>query len=302
VRVRFLVAGCLTALCVVPAAASEQVPGASSSSRNATGALFTGNFESGSTKPWIAQAANFGYADTAHAHFGDVNVEERLVGQGRFAGRFTLPAWPGGRTRSQLITPRTINIGGDDYYTLMFYLPPGWTPGTNSFWGVSIAELNFQSLGHGGPTVAVQAHSDHVTLAVQSGVATTTFPYFQYRSNADAVVGPNLPPLYAVPRPMKLGVWHELVIHCHWATDDTGVIQVWHRVKGKATWRQTASLVGYPTLQTTPDGRYKLQTLDDIQAYRGPSTAPVTVWLDAFARWGTLAEAQASLPGPSPGH
>ena len=285
-RNRLLFAALAAAALAVPASALTQL----------RGAVFVGDFDSGKTRPWMAQAANYGYQDNDVVHFGDINVDDQVVGQGRFSGRFTLPAWRGGKTRSQLITPRPVNAGGDDYYTLMFYVPHGWTAGTGSFWGVQIAQVNFESLGPGGPTVALQLHADHVTLVLQSGVTTKRFPYFQYRSNADSPGTPNVRPLYAIPRGMYTGVWHELVLHCHWAGDDTGVVEVWHRRKGQTKWKQTVSLHGVATLQTESDGSFPQRTLDDIQAYRGPSTAPVTVWLDGFARLTSLEAAQSALP------
>ena len=268
-----------------------------SSSAASAQVLFNGGFETGTYKPWTAaQASNFGKVDNSRVHFGTFNTDTQTVGQGKYSGRFSLPAWSGGLTRSQVFTSRPINIGGDDYYSLMFYVPKGWSPGTQSFWGVSIMEVNFESLGPGGPTIAFQAHADHVTLAVQSGTVTNSFPYFQYRSNADSGGTPNLPPLYAIPRPMATGVWHELVLHVHEATNTSGLVEVWHRLKGQSAWTKTASASGFATVQMNANGSYPSTTLDVIQAYRAGSTAPTTVWLDAFARTNSFAAAAANMP------
>jgi hypothetical protein len=265
--------------------------------------LFSGFFNGG-YQPWgTPQCLNYGNpVDNSQVHFGDFYIDTQNVGEGTSSGRFTLPAWSGGKTRCQVITKRSINVGGDDYYSLMFYVPAGgFQPGTMSSsasqWGVSIAELNFQNLGHGGPTIALHAQSDHVTLVMNTGVATTTWPYHQYRSNADAGGnGTNLPPLYAIPAPMQTGVWHEIVVHCHWATNSGGQVEVWHRVKGQSTWTKTVSLTGYPTLEVNPDGSYSSTTLDVTGAYRGPSSAPATVSLDGFGRWQSVAAAETFLP------
>jgi hypothetical protein len=250
--------------------------------------------------PWVPQAANYRYVDSAQVHFGNFYVDSQTRGEGAYGGQFTLPAWSGGRTRSQVITRRPVGVGSDDYYTLMFYVPQGWSSGTGTggtnFWGVSIAELNYQGLGLGSPNVALQAHDDHVTLALATGISTTSKPYFQYDSNADSPGYTNQPPLYAIPAPMQTGVWHELVIHCHWATDRSGMIEIWHRLKGQTSWTKTVSFSGYPTLQTNADGSLPSNTLDVLQAYRGPSTAPTTVWLDGFRRWTGLNNALTSLP------
>ncbi len=264
-----------------------------------SGLIFDGGLDTGSYKPWIAPQCHNGSnpVDTSQQHFGTYTVDTQTVGQGTYSLRLDLPAWSGGRTRCQVITPRPLGVGSDDYYSLMFYLPVGFNPGTvASYAGLQIAELNYEGLCNGTANLSLQAHSSHVTLVLATGTATSVYPYCQYRSNADAKGGPNLPPLYAVPRPMQLGVWHELLIHVHWAADSTGQVDVWHRLKGRPNWRRTAHLFGYPTLQVRPDGSMPAATLDDIQAYRLASTAPTTVWLDAFSRSASSGPAAANLP------
>jgi Polysaccharide lyase len=266
---------------------------AGAGAQSAIAADFKGGFESGTYRPWkTPQCANYGHANTSTRTFGQFVIDGSTAGAGRYSGQFTLPADATHLTRCQVITPRPVNTGGDDYYSLMFYVPTRWTSGTGAFWGVSIAAFNFENLW-GGP-VQLQLHAHHVTLAVQTGVCADS--QCQYASNADSPGHPNLPPLYAVPPGMQQGVWHELVVHCHWATDATGVIEVWHRLKGEATWTKTVSFTGYPTLQTHRDGSVPQRTVDILSAYRGRSTEPVTVWLDAFSRSQTLAAAQANLP------
>lgn len=270
--------------------------------------IFNGGFEAGGFAPWSTpQASNYGYVDTVAVHFGPWTLENTIVGHGLHSGRFDLPVYGAGRTRSQVITGRTAVANTDDYYTLQFFCPVNWAPGTDpdpasgAWWGVSILEVNFQNLGVGGPTVALQAHADHVTLVMQTGVAQLTSPAYQWISNADTPPNPNvnLPPLYAIPAPMQEGVWHELIIHVRNAVDATGHVECWHRIKGQAVWTKTADLAGYPTLQTNPDGTFPTGSLDCIQAYRGPSLAPVTVYLDAFSRSTSLADAQNFLGTPT---
>jgi hypothetical protein len=95
---------------------------------------------------------------------------------------------------------------------------------------------------------------------------------------------------------MQLGVWHELIVHVHWATDSTGVIETWHRLKGQTSWTKTASLTGYPTVMLNPDGTYPTATTDKIGAYRAQSTAPTSVWLDGFTRSQSFQTAASALP------
>jgi hypothetical protein len=258
----------------------------------AGGLLFNGGFDDGTYKPWqLPQCANYGHPNTTRT-FGNFYVTMSPVGQGRYAGRFQLPADPNHLTRCQVLAPRAVNVGGDDWYSLMLYLPKGWSTGTNGFWGAEILNLNMEGMpGYGAP-VDLQAHNDHVTVALNSGTCGSPC---QYRSNADSPHA-NLPPLYAIPRPMQLGVWHELILHVHWATDSTGLVAVWHRVKGKAVWKRTAFVTGYPTLMVDRSGWYPTNTADKIGVYRAESYAPTSVWLDAFSRSQSFATAAANLP------
>ena len=96
---------------------------------------------------------------------------------------------------------------------------------------------------------------------------------------------------------MQLGVWHELVVHAHWAANSTGQIEVWHRVKGQPAWAKTASLVRLPDTADEPGREHsRAGTIDMIGAYRGQSTAPVSVWLDGFTRSQSFAAAASNLP------
>jgi len=263
--------------------------------------LFNGGFETGSYKPWsMPQCANYGNpTNNATRAFGNFNLVSDIVGEGAYAARFDLPADPTHLTRCQVITKRPVNAGGDDYYSLMFYLPKGWTTGiTPPQFGVIIAQLNYQGLGPGSPNISLIAFPDHVTLVMATGITTTTgTPTYQFSSNADVTTRyVNLPKLYAVPPGMQLGVWHELIIHAHWATDSSGKIDAWHRIKGRRAWQKTASLRGYPTLEENPDGSYPPTTIDMIGAYRMRSAAPTSVWLDGFSRSGSFAAGAAHLP------
>jgi Polysaccharide lyase len=258
---------------------------------------FIGDFESGGKGQWVVQAANAGYRDKPNVRFGEFHVDDTIVGEGSYSGRFTLPAFQGGRTRSQLFTRRSSNEGGDDYYSLMFYVPPGgFHPGTSGYWGVQIAELNWEGLAAGQPTFSLVAQADHVTARLCSGrVGARHGKPCQYDSNAD-IDTTNVAPRYAVARGRLEPGWHEFVVHAHWATDSTGAIEVWHRRKGQTAWSKNAVFKGYPTLQSSPGGSVPASTIDIIQAYRGPSSRPVTVWLDGFGRWQSLAAAKAALP------
>jgi hypothetical protein len=273
------------------------IAGDSAARRAATGALFTGDFETGTYRPWNAQCSNTGYSNNGTSDFGPLTIVKGLGGQGAYAGQFQLPANTTIKQRCQVIVSRTVNLGGDDYYSLMFYVPPGgFQPGTSGgAFGPSIAQLNFQNLANG-PTVALWAKADHVTVVLRTGKAcTTSSPQIEWRSNADQS-GQNLPALYAVPPGQLVPGWHEFVIHTHNAKDSSGRIDVWHRLEGQAAWTQTVGFGGYPMVEWTCAGAIPSSTLDSIQAYRGPSPQPVTVILDGFTRAASFAAAAAELP------
>ncbi len=158
--------------------------------------VFAGGFETGTYKPWSTpECANYAQPANPLYSFGTFFPQRSRVGQGSFAGRFDLPTDGSRLTRCEVATRRGINAGGDDFYSLMVYLPYGWSTGTEGFWGVEIAQLNFQ--GYWGPTVGLQAHTDHITLAVQSGVCANR--HCEYSSNADSPGKQRLPPLYRSP-------------------------------------------------------------------------------------------------------
>jgi polysaccharide lyase-like protein len=269
--------------------------GDSSARRTVGSVLFAGDFESGTYAPWSAQCSNTGYSNDASQDFGPIRIVKGAGGQGTYAAEFQLPADPNLKQRCQVIAKRTVNLGGDDYYSLMFSVPSGgFQPGTKA-WGPQIAQLNFQNL-NSGPTVALTAKSDHITVVLRTGKAcSTSSPQIQYGSNADQP-GQNLPPLYAVPPGQLVPGWHEFVIHTHNARDASGRIDVWHRLKGQQSWTQTVDFGGYPMVEWSCTGSIPPNTLDSIQAYRGPAQQPLTVLLDGFTRASSFAAAAAELP------
>jgi hypothetical protein len=102
----------------------------------------------------------------------------------------------------------------------------------------------------------------------------------------------------AIPAPLVRRKWHQLIVHIRWTTRRNGIIEVWHRLKGRRAWNKTATLRGYPTVQWTDEEGPKAiasQTSDKIGAYRGHSTFPLTVWHDGFVRTTSFASAARAL-------
>lgn len=253
--------------------------------------LFTGDYETGSFSQWTwgAQCANTGVPSA----LGTLTIQSQVVGQGRYAAQFDLPAAASSNS-CETLDKRTINVGTDDYYGLMVRLPTNWQE--PSGWGMSLAQFNFQGIW--GSPVQLIAHADHVSLIIQSGLCNPLSggsPGCAYSSG----IGGNVGQISAIPAPVALGVWHELVVHVHWATDTSGVVEVWHRLVG-GTWVKTVTLTGYPTVQWTaaqgPSGIVGMVTADKAGAYRGGATFPLTVWEDGFVRASAFSAAAAALP------
>ena len=286
----------LAALAFTPMSATAQSPGA--------GVVFTGDFETDNIlAQWNAQCLNTGFPSTATSKRGTVNLTARVVGQGKRAARFNLPG-ADVNNACELNHQRPIGLGTDDFYGLMFLFPKSWREPSPAGWGLSLAQFSYQGI-HGAP-VALLAHAHNIQLVIQTGLCQ---PITQENSNGcvySSGAGGNVRPMIAVPAPLRLGVWHELIVRVHHVIDSSGVVEVWHRLKGQVRWQKRVSFRGHPTvqwtpelLQLTPDGVLTLSfsgTVDKIGAYRGPADFPVSVWQDGFVRATSFAAAAAALP------
>jgi hypothetical protein len=253
---------------------------------------FNGGFETGDLSQWTwgAQCANTGLPDNADAVTGTVNLTVRLAGHGKYAARFNLPA----ATRNnscEVLAVRPIGLGTDDYYGLMAFFPKSWREPSPAGWGLAVAQFSFQGIW--GPPVGLFAHARNIELVMQTGLCSPS------RCTYSSGRGGNVKPMVAVPAPLKLGAWHEIIVRVYHTTDTSGVIEAWHRLKGQKRWRKTVSLRGYPTVQWTEARLPILQynaTVDKIGAYRGHADFPVSVWADGFVRATSFEAAAASLP------
>jgi hypothetical protein len=257
-------------------------------------AAFSGGFETGNYSQWNwgAQCANTGVP----SELGTLSIQSQIVGQGTYAAQFDLPA-AGTYNSCETLDKRQIGLGSDDYYGLMVRFPSNWVEPSPAGWGLSLAQFNFQGIW--GSPVSLNAHADHVSLVTQTGLCnavSTSSPGCAYSSG----IGGNVAQMVAVRAPLALNVWHELIVHVHWATDSSGVIEVWHRLQGSTAWTKTVSLTGLPTVQWTathgPSALAGAVTADKIGAYRGPASFPLTIWQDGFVRTNSFTRTAAKLP------
>jgi Polysaccharide lyase len=242
--------------------------------------VFNGNYETGNYSQWTygAQCVNTGIASDSIATRGYFYAVQDFVAQGAFAGRFDLPTDSTKKTACEVVRPRRLSLNTDEFYALDVRFPTNWVD--SGGWGVTIAQLNFQNIWSGPLTLV--AHGDNVRTMVQTG-ACIYGSGCEY-NNGDAPTG-GVPKAYAIPPgQLDLGAWHQLIIHARWTADSSGVIEVWHRLRGSSGWTKTTSISGFPTVQwspgTSPDTSQL--TADKEGAYRGPSTAPTSLWHDGF--------------------
>jgi hypothetical protein len=266
-----------------------------SSSAPADKVVVSADFETGDTSQWTwgAQCANTGVPSRGSYVRGTITVQSEVVAQGNYAARIDLPAATG-YSACETLSKRLIGVGTDDYYGLLVRFPSSWRQPSPADWGLSLAQLNFQNIW--GSPVMLVAHANRVELLMQTGLCTASRPGCTYSS---ARAG-NVARMAAIPSPLALNVWHALIVHVRWKTDSSGIIEVWHRLKGGGTWNKSVSLTGYPTLQWTakegPEAIAKSRTADKVGAYRGHADFPLTVWHDGFVRTTSFAAAASALP------
>jgi hypothetical protein len=253
------------------------------------------NWEKGrlDTSQWGAQCDNLTppYFGTR----GTFRVQRKMAGQGRWAARFELPPDASKATACEIIHNRTLDLGRDDYYALAVSFPRTWKePGdqAKSFWGMAIAQFNYQMIA--GPPVGLFAHRRYVNLTVQSGY----FDGYATRwHSGNGIARGNVPRMYAIPPPLKLGSWHQLIVRVRWSTRNEGAVDVWHRLRSKRRWMQTVRFRGKPTVKwsASKPAISEMPTWDKFGGYRGESSSPASVWHDAFCRATSLSAAKSCL-------
>ena len=275
----------------------RSAPGAPSSRPGR--AIFSGNWETGDTSQWSwgAQCANTGVVG-GYAVRGTVNIVEDLVAQGKYAARFDLPA-AARPSACEVLRKRTEALGSDDWYALEVYFPSDWQEPSSAFWGLLLAQFDFQ--GVVGTPVGLYAHADHVNVGIESGLCTTTPPAScQYTTGNDAAPGNQGSLGYTlriVPLGTRLaGTWQQFIVHVHHAANSSGLVQGWWRPRG-GTWAETVNWSGYPTVQwsATKAPETEQVTADKIGAYRGTSSFPISIWQDGFCAATSFSAAESCL-------
>jgi hypothetical protein len=193
--------------------------------------VFSGNWEKGDISQWAgAQCANYGLPSNSHAVRGDLTIvtAPETVVQGRYAARFDLPAATINNA-CEVLRKRTEALGTDDWYALEVYFPSNWREPSSDFWGLALAQFNYENLGPGAP-VALDAHGDHVNLVVETGLCNELTGACGYTTGNDA--GPNPSEQGTLRYTLRIAplgtalarTWQQFLVHVRWAADSSGLV------------------------------------------------------------------------------
>jgi hypothetical protein len=173
----------------------------------------------------------------------------------------------------------------DYYYGFMWYFAHGWVAPSGLQY-----ELNFQPNICGAP-IGIRMFGHAVKLQMRTGKNTCLLTgtghhagSVQYSNGggSSATSSGNLGGLAhwsIIPQGhLQTGKWYEVILHIHWATDSTGQVQSWYRLKGQARWNQTINQSGMPTLEWGCKPNHATQTCTNIT----PSNQNGWVTVDHF--------------------
>jgi hypothetical protein len=303
----FAVASVMLALGIVHAASG---PGQPTTIRRAVAPSGTmeSTFDQRTITPALqsAQCSNTGTKSASPRLRGSLNYDTDIAGQGAASARIELPVdrnlkrFPLEACNTQTAA-RPIGIGTDSDYGLMIHEPAGFKIPNTYFGGVQIEEFHFQNIF--GAPINWELHNDHVTLALNTGSCvnhSNPHPTCAWRSNADNPnqSGPDLPPYYVIPPGRFVGGrWYEIAMHVRWASDNTGQVQTWWKVKGASAWTASADMTGHPTVQWDSSlGCCYASYQDEMEAYTYGLSKPFSVWLDDNISGPTLASVEGLMP------
>jgi hypothetical protein len=264
-----------------------------------------GLIDSGS---WMHQAGDTLTGVVNGIVYGTIRPSSGAARTAGKAGRFSVPANISYRQGAEMLHNRTVMNGSDEWFAMAYYFPKGWPASLTATDGkrhsVSVGCPNYYSVNACMVSVSARARSMFTLInsgaCPPSGVAPGC-PWYSATPDGGGYSvcrgfkGLQCGPLYIVrPGHLKLNVWHEIIMHVYYTLDYNGVVQFWHRVKGRSSWKRTVNVFGgFPTLQTGPTSFGTTVTASNINdwpatdqfgLYRWPSPRPATLWADNWCR------------------
>jgi hypothetical protein len=249
--------------------------------------LFSGNWDTGNTSQWSNGTQCAGDNIDNGIARGTYSIVTSPVAQGSFSANFALPA-ASVANACEAVQQRTVATGTDDWYALDLQFPSNWQEPSPAGWGMLVAQLSYVGwLTGAGPPVGLVAHAGKLTVVLMSGNVANNIPAYGTGPDNNGNAHCSTSTCQVIPQgQLTLGVWHQVIVHVHWATDSSGLVETWWRRKGEATWNPEARITGYPTLQWLNGTPYPTGTAsyDKIGAYRGAASFPLSIRNDGFCR------------------
>jgi hypothetical protein len=275
-----------------------------------------GLLDSGS---WMHQAGDTLTGVVKGIVYGTISASSVAAHTGAMSGEFSLPANTSYRQGAMMLHNRTVKNGSDEWFAMAYYFPKSWpaalTDPDGSRHSISLGCPNYYSVNS--CMVSVSARPRSMFTLINSGACPASgippgCPWYSATPDGGrysvcrGFTGSQCGPLYIVrPGKLRLNVWHEIIMHVYYTLDKKGVVQFWHRVKGRSSWKKAVSVSGgFPTLQTGPTAFGTTVTTTNINdwpatdqfgLYRWPAAKPATVWADNWCRATSFASAARCL-------
>jgi hypothetical protein len=306
----------VVAFLIGASAAGNFTPTAAARRSAPTGAmLYNKNWEDGSVESqgWGHQSSdNLGTNPINGIVYGTISPDTTTADRGTRSAKFSVPA-SGYKQAAMMLHNRTVRNGSDEWFAMAFYFPSGWRAALTSPGGLkhslNLGCPNYYSVNS--CSVSVSARPKSLFTLINSGACTNATGCRWYSATPD---GGNYSrcrgftrrlcgPFYIVrPGHLKLNVWHEIILHVYYTLDHDGVVQFWHRIKGRSSWKRRVSVTGrFPTLQTgitafgatvTASNIDGWKSTDQFGIYRWmPETDAATMWADNWCRASSFASA-----------
>ncbi len=213
--------------------------------------MLVADWETGNTNQW------YGLGLANPAQYATVTWP---VAQGKYAGKFTVrpgDVYAGGeRCEVMMWTSRSYypqnyysqEVPGKQYfYGWSTQFPNGWVtpPGFCIF-------MQFQQRANSlNPAISFNVYKESIQVNFNTGHVsgtaashTTSFAYMPtYNSKACPTITNSL----------ARGKWHDFIVDVKYAPDNTGIFEVWHRVRGSGDFKMVVIYRGVPTETWTTD-------------------------------------------------
>jgi hypothetical protein len=243
---------------------------------------FRGDWETGSWDQW--DGVEYGGAFDGSPRLSDVlQVVTNPVAQGRYAGKFIVnPGDKYGGSTGERTLARWVGSsetpGEDFYYAWSTLLPTDWV--TPSSWAIPL-EWHSDSRFPLAP-IRFNISGEKTYVAMSTGNCSDPFKCEHHQNHLALST-------------LSRGKWQDFILRIRWHTSG-GVLQLWHRVQGQASFNRVVDLNNVPTLPYRP-GDSRPATIYVLQGlYRGDGTGYRSViYHDGFRRGTSYAEVAADF-------